>query len=110
MNSVYNPRSRSSMRFSWSRGDWGASLSTLRVGHMEGFDGTKSPYFDTNVAVSYDITQDSYVGLTITNVFDAIPDSDAAYDTGSSFYPYGFNSFRYPRFGPQAYLSYNLRF
>ena len=110
MNSVYNPRSRSSMRFSWSRGDWGASLSTLRVGHMEGYDGTKSPYFDTNVALSYDVTQDSYVGLTITNVFDAIPDSDAAYDTGSSFYPYGFNSFRYPRFGPQAYLSYNLRF
>ena len=110
MNNVYTPRSRSSMRFSWSRGDWGASLSTLRVGHMEGFDGTKSPYFDTNVALSYDVTQDSYVGLTITNVFDAIPDSDAAYDTGSSFYPYGFNSFRYPRFGPQAYLSYNLRF
>ena len=38
-----------------------ASLSTLRVGHMEGYDGTKSPYFDTNVAVSYDVTQDSYV-------------------------------------------------
>ena len=111
MNNLYTPRSRSSMRFSWSRGDWGASMSTLRVGHMEGNDGrTKSPYFDTNVALSYDITQDSYIGLTITNVFDSIPDSDDAYDTGSSFYPYGFNSFRYPRFGPQAYLSYQVRF
>ena len=96
--------------FGWQRGDWRASTSTLRVGHMEGYDGTKSPYFDTNLSIRYDLTQDSYIGFTVTNIFDSIPDSDSAYDNGSSFYPYGFNSFRYPRFGPQAYLAYQLRF
>ena len=111
MNSTYTPRSRQSLRLGWSRGDWSASMSTLRVGHMEGDDGsTMSPYFDINIAVGYDITPESFVSLTVTNVFDAIPDTDLAYDTGSSFYPYGFNSFRYPRFGPQAFLTYQLRF
>ena len=111
MNSLYTPRSRQSLRLGWSRGDWSASMSTLRVGHMEGNDGeTKSPYFDTNIAVGYDITPESFVSLTVTNVFDSIPDTDAAYDQGSSFYPYGFNSFRYPRFGPQAFLTYQVRF
>ena len=38
MNSVYTPRSRQSIRLGWSRGDWSASTSTLRVGHMEGYD------------------------------------------------------------------------
>ena len=111
MNSLYTPRSRQSLRLGWSRGDWSASMSTLRVGHMEGNDGeTKSPYFDTNIAVGYDITPESFVSLTVTNVFDSIPDTDEAYDQGSSFYPYGFNSFRYPRFGPQAFLTYQVRF
>ena len=111
MNSLYTPRSRQSIRLGWSRGDWSASMSTLRVGHMEGNDGeTKSPYFDTNIAVGYDLTPESFVSLTVTNVFDSIPDTDAAYDQGSSFYPYGFNSFRYPRFGPQAFLTYQVRF
>ena len=111
MNSAYTPRSRQSIRFGWSRGDWTASTSTLRVGHMEGLDGsTVSPYFDTNVAVAYDINQKSYVTFTVTNVFDSIPDTDVSYDQGSSFYPYGFNTFQYPRFGPQASLTYQLRF
>ena len=111
MNDAYTPRSRQSIRFGWSRGDWSASTSTLRVGHMEGLDGgTVSPYFDTNVAVAYDINQKSYVTFTVTNVFDSIPDTDVEYDQGSSFYPYGFNTFQYPRFGPQASLTYQLRF
>jgi hypothetical protein len=111
MNSAYTPRSRQSMRMGWSRGDWSASASVLRIGHMNFSDGTVgSPYFDTNVAVGYDITQDSFVSFTINNLFDAIPDSDLAYDTGSSFYPYGFNSFRYPRFGPSAYIAYQMKF
>ena len=111
MNSIYTPRSRQSLRLGWTRGDWSASTSTLRVGHMEGYYGkTMSPYFDTNVAVGYDITPESFISLTVTNVFDSIPDTDVAYDQGSSFYPYGFNSFRYPRFGPQAFLTYQLRF
>ena len=111
MNSLYTPRSRQSIRFGWQRGDWSVSTSTLRVGHLEGSAGkTMSPYFDTNLAVGYDLSQDSFLSLTVTNIFDAIPDTDAYYDTGSSFYPYGFNSFRYPRFGPQAFLTYQLRF
>ena len=111
MNSAYTPRSRQSMRMGWSRGDWSASASVLRIGHMNFSDGTVgSPYFDTNVAVGYDITQDSFVSFTINNLFDAIPDSDLAYDNGSSFYPYGFNSFRYPRFGPSAYIAYQMKF
>jgi len=111
MSSNYTPRSRQSVRFGWNRGDWGAGLSVLRVGHMEYDDGSKgSPYFNTNVTVNYDLTQDSFLAFTVTNLFDAIPDSDDAYDTGSSFFPYGFNSFRYPRFGPEAYLVYQMRF
>ena len=111
MNNSYTPRSRQSMRMGWSRGDWSASASVLRIGHMNFSDGTVgSPYFDTNVAVGYDITQDSFVSFTINNLFDAIPDSDLAYDNGSSFYPYGFNSFRYPRFGPSAYIAYQAKF
>ncbi len=111
MNNSYTPRSRQSARFGWNRGDWGAGVSVLRVGHMEALDGNKlSPYFNTNFTVNYDLTQDSFLAFTVTNVFDAIPDSDDAYDTGSSFYPYGFNSFRYPRFGPEAYLVYQMRF
>jgi iron complex outermembrane receptor protein len=111
MNSSYIPRSRQSIQFGWSRGDWRASTSTLRVGHMEGLDGsTVSPYFDTNVSVGYSITQESSVSLQVTNIFDAIPDTDVSYDQGSSFYPYGFNTFQYPRFGPQVFLNYSLRF
>ena len=111
MNSSYVPRSRQNIRFGWQRGDWAVNTSILRVGHMNFSDGTVgSPYFDTNLSISYDITQDSYIGFQVTNLFDAIPDSDLAYDNGSSFYPYGFNSFQYPRFGPSAYLSYNLKF
>jgi outer membrane receptor protein involved in Fe transport len=111
MNSSYVPRSRQSLRLGWTRGDWSASMSTLRIGHMEGDDGeTKRPYFDTNVAVAYDITPESFVSLTVTNVFDSIPDTDIAYDQASSFYPFGFNSFAYPRFGPQAFLTYQIRF
>ena len=111
MNNSYTPRSRQSVRLGWTRGDWGAGMSVLRVGHMEYLDGsTGSPYFNTNVTVNYDLTQDSFLAFTVTNLFDAIPDSDDAYDTGSAFYPYGFNSFRYPRFGPEAYLVYQMRF
>ena len=111
MNSSYTPRSRQSLRLGWNRGDWGAGMSVLRVGHMEYSDGSKgSPYFNTNLTVNYDLTQDSFLAFTVTNLFDAIPDSDDAYDTGSSFYPYGFNSFQYPRFGPEAYLVYQMRF
>ena len=111
MNNTYTPRSRQSVRLGWTRGDWGAGLSVLRVGHMEYLDGSKgSPYFNTNVTVNYDLTQDSFLAFTVTNLFDAIPDTDASYDSGSSFYPYGFNSFQYPRFGPEAYLVYQMRF
>ena len=110
MNNVYTPRSRQSLRFGWSRGDWGAGMSVLRVGHMETYSRKASPYFNTNLTVNYDLTQDSFIAFTVTNLFDAIPDSDDAYDSGSSFYPYGFNSFRYPRFGPEAYLVYQMRF
>ena len=78
---------------------------------MEAGGGLKlDPYFETNVAVAYTITPESFVSLTVTNVFDDIPDTDPAYDQGRSFYPYGFNSFRYPRFGPEAYLTYQVRF
>ena len=111
MSSTYTPRSRQSLRLGWNRGDWGAGMSVLRLGHMEYDDGTKgSPYFNTNLTVNYDLTQDSFLAFTVTNLFDAIPDTDDAYDTGSAFYPYGFNSFRYPRFGPEAYLVYQMRF
>ncbi len=111
MNSTYTPRSRQSFRIGWTRGDWSASSSTLRIGHMEAGGSLKlDPYFETNVAVAYTITPESFVSLTVTNVFDSIPDTDPAYDQGSSFYPYGFNSFRYPRFGPEAYLTYQVRF
>ena len=93
MSSNYTPRSRQSLRLGWTRGDWGAGMSVLRVGHMEYLDGsTGSPYFNTNVTVNYDLTQDSFLAFTVTNLFDAIPDTDAPYDRGSSFYPYGFNS------------------
>ena len=111
MNDPYTPRSRQSLRLGWNRGDWGAGMSVLRLGHMEYSDGSKgSPYFNTNVTVNYDLTQDSFLAFTVTNLFDAIPDSDDVYDTADSFYPYGFNSFRYPRFGPEAYLVYQMRF
>ena len=75
MNSNYTPRSRQSVRLGWTRGDWGAGMSVLRVGHMEYLDGSKgSPYFNTNVTVNYDLTQDSFLAFTVTNLFDAIPD------------------------------------
>ena len=83
-------------------------------------DSTFSSIFNTNISSLLLVGNDgltfnniiirSFVSLTITNLFDAIPDSDLAYDTGSSFYPYGFNSFRYPRFGPSAYIAYQMKF
>ena len=40
MSSNYTPRSRQSLRLGWTRGDWGAGMSVLRVGHMEYLDGS----------------------------------------------------------------------
>ena len=80
--------------------DWFASTSTTRIGHMEYYeDTTGSPYFDTNISVGYDITDDAYVAITATNVFDSFPDKDAGLG-GSSSNPFYVNARIYPIMGP----------
>ena len=110
MDSSYVPRSRQVATTSWSLGDWSASLSVSRIGHMNGFEDTKmSPYFSTNVTAYYEIMDDMYIGLSANNILDAFPDRDAAYG-GSSANPFFVNANIYPIYGPSANLVFQARF
>jgi outer membrane receptor protein involved in Fe transport len=100
MDSSYTPRSRQVATTSWSLGDWSASLSISRIGHVNYLEDTKgSPYFNTNITAYYEIADDMFVGVTANNIFDAFPDRDAAYG-GSSYYPFFVNANLYPITGP----------
>ena len=110
MDSSYVPRSRQVATTSWSLGDWSASLSVSRIGHMNGYEDTKmSPYFNTNATAYYQIADDMYIGLSANNIFDAFPDRDAAYG-GSSYEPFFVNQNIYPIYGPSASLVFQARF
>ena len=110
MDSSYTPRSRQVATTSWSLGDWSASLSISRIGHVNGFEDTKiSPYFNTNVTAYYEIKDNMYVGLTANNIFDAFPDRDSAFG-GSSANPFFVNARLYPITGPAVSAVFSARF
>ena len=110
MDSSYVPRSRQVATTSWSLGDWSASLSISRIGHVNYLEDTKgSPYFNTNVTAYYEIRDNMFVGLTANNIFDAFPDRDAAYG-GSSYYPFFVNANLYPITGPAVSAVFSARF
>ena len=110
MDSSYTPRSRQVATTSWSLGDWSASLSISRIGHVNYIEDTKgSPYFNTNITAYYEIADDMFVGLTANNIFDAFPDRDAAYG-GSSYYPFFVNANLYPITGPAVSAVFSARF
>ena len=110
MDSSYTPRSRQVVTSSWSLGDWSASLSVSRIGHVNYIEDTKgSPYFNTNITAYYEIADNMFVGLTANNIFDAFPDRDAAYG-GSSYYPFFVNANLYPITGPAVSAVFSARF
>ena len=110
MDSSYTPRSRQVATTSWSLGDWSASLSISRIGHVNYIEDTKgSPYFNTNITAYYEIADDMFVGVTANNIFDAFPDRDAAYG-GSSYYPFFVNANLYPITGPAVSAVFSARF
>jgi outer membrane receptor protein involved in Fe transport len=110
MDSSYTPRSRQVATTSWSLGDWSASLSISRIGHVNYLEDTKgSPYFNTNITAYYEIADDMFVGVTANNIFDAFPDRDAAYG-GSSYYPFFVNANLYPITGPAVSAVFSARF
>ena len=110
MDSSYTPRSRQVATTSWSLGDWSASLSISRIGHVNYIEDTKgSPYFNTNITAYYEIADDMFVGLTANNIFDAFPDRDAAYG-GCSYYPFFVNANLYPITGPAVSAVFSARF
>ena len=110
MDSSYTPRSRQVATTSWSLGDWSASLSVSRIGHVNGFEDTKiSPYFNTNVTAYYEIADNMFVGLTASNIFDAFPDRDSAFG-GSSANPFFVNARLYPITGPAVSAVFSARF
>jgi len=110
MDSSYVPRSRQVVTSSWSLGDWSASLSVSRIGHVNAIENTKlSPYFNTNATVYYEISDDMYIGLAANNIFDAFPDRDSAFGT-SSANPFPVNARLYPITGPAVDLVFQARF
>ena len=110
MDGAYNLRSRQTMLFNWSYGDWYVGGSVYRIGHMEGFDGKKSPYLETSMVLGYELTDKSTISMNVQNLFNAYPDKDASYNSGSSYYPFGVNPFIYPLLGRQLYIVYEVRF
>ncbi len=110
MDSSYTPRSRQVVTSSWSLGDWSASISVSRIGHVNYIEDTKgSPYFNTNMTAYYEIQDNMYIGVQANNVFDAFPDRDAALG-GSSRNPFFVRSTLYPIGGPSASVVFSARF
>ena len=110
MDSAYVLRSRQTLYFNWSYGDWYVGGSTYRIGHAEGYDGKKSPYLETSLVVGYELTDKSSISVSVQNLFNSYPDKDASYNSGSSYYPFGVNQFIYPLLGRQLYVTYQVRF
>ena len=110
MDSAYTPRSRQVVTGSWSLGDWSASLSVSRIGHVNYFEDTKgSPYFNTNATAYYEIRDNMYIGVQANNIFDAFPDRDAALG-GSSANPFFVRSTLYPIAGPSVSAVFSAKF
>jgi iron complex outermembrane receptor protein len=106
-------RSRSYLSLSWTKGDWAAGISTSRIGSMnyrtswapDPTGGNKiNPYFDVGSFVRYNISDGHYVGLSVSNLFDDIPEYNE--DLG---WPW-FARYYYSPVGREVFLTYRYTF
>ena len=104
---TYEPRSQQNFGIGWLYEDWSVNVFSDRTGHMEqsSADGGKTnPHIITNVSISYDFNPDLDLYLSIRNLEDKMPQTDAGYG-----YPY-YNRGYFSAFGRYATVGISYRF
>ena len=119
INSGYDiPRTKASLRVSWSRGPLSASIQGRRLGRLPNDDsyyeiwspddGT-SPWiaatYRYNANVQYEFSERSRLSLSVVNLFDKAPPHDPTY-TGYPYYDVSW----FDREGRSFYLQYTHKF
>ena len=119
INSGYDiPRTKASLRVSWSREAWSASIQGRRLGKLpnddsyyeiwspdDGTDPWLPATYRYNANVQYDIGERSRISLSVVNLFDKEPPFDPTY-TGYPYYDIAW----FDREGRSFYLQYTHKF
>ena len=119
INSGYDiPRSKASLRLSWSKGPLSASLQGIRLGSLPNDDsyyeiwapedGTNpwiAATYRYNANVQYEFSERSRLSLSVVNLFDKAPPYDPTY-TGYPYYDIAW----FDREGRSFYLQYTHKF
>ncbi|MEO8365285.1 MAG: TonB-dependent receptor [Pseudoxanthomonas sp.] len=108
---------------SWQKGDWSANLHGIRYGSTPNYaaqfgidttpgtsQGRVGPHMLYNLALSYDVTDNSSVSLIVNNVFNTPPPRDRTYDGSQGFAPPFYNIFAYNGYGRAFWLQYRIDF
>ena len=119
INSGYDiPRTKSSARLTWLKGDWSASIQARRLGKLpnddsyyeiwspdDGTDPWIPATYRYNANVSVDIGDSAELSLSVVNLFDKKPPYDATY-TGYPYYDIAW----FDTEGRSFYLQYTWKF
>ncbi|MEZ5543648.1 MAG: TonB-dependent receptor [Lysobacteraceae bacterium] len=120
VNSGYDiPRTKASLRLSWEKSAWSASVHARRLGHLpnddsyyEVYDAEDSDYgpwveatWRYNANVQYRFNDQARLSLTVVNLFDAMP----PHDPSSTGYPY-YDISWFDTEGRSFYLQYTHAF
>jgi len=113
MNQDRRLRSKSYLSFDWRKGDWGAGVSTSRIGSMK-YSGSRTPngsaatkiepYFDTSAFARYSFDVGHYVQISVSNLFDDIPSANE--DMSWPWFAYWYVS----PVGREVFLTYRYTF
>lgn len=119
INSGYDiPRTKASLRLSWERNAWSASIQGRRLGRLpnddsyyeiwspeDGTDPWIPATYRYNANVQYRFSDRSRLSLTVVNLFDKMPPYDPTY-TGYPYYDISW----FDTEGRSFYLQYTHRF
>jgi outer membrane receptor protein involved in Fe transport len=108
---------------SWQKGDWSTNLHAIRYGSLPNYaaqfgvdttpgtsQGRVGAYEVYNFSVSYDVTDNSSVSLTVNNLLNEEPPYDPTYDGSQGFAPPFYNIFAYNGYGRAFWLQYRIDF
>ncbi len=108
---------------SWEKGDWSTNLHAIRYGSLPNYaaqfgvdttpgtsQGRVGAHEVYNFSVSYDVTDNSSVSLTVNNVLNEEPPYDPTYDGSQGFAPPFYNIFAYNGYGRAFWLQYRIDF